>query len=115
VLADTICKSVGVRLPRFESLTRHRVETAPDQQPHGLGQIFVVSGAIRPCLAVYGQSRPIRALASGPATAFRVVTPLTEPDDLPCWMWLSPSLEDCAHCAVRGLDLRQAEVIVPRC
>jgi hypothetical protein len=31
VLSSTVCKSVCVRLPRFESLTHHAAQTARDQ------------------------------------------------------------------------------------
>jgi hypothetical protein len=57
------CKFVGVRLPRFESLTRHAAQTAHEQHRQGRGPIFVTSGAVRPYSAVYGYSRPIPAPA----------------------------------------------------
>jgi hypothetical protein len=48
------CKSVGVCLPRFESLTHHAAETAPGQHGHGPGPAVVVSGAVLVCPAVHG-------------------------------------------------------------
>jgi hypothetical protein len=47
------CKSVGVCLPRFESLTRHPEGTGVEQHRHGCGSSFGTSGAVRPCPAVH--------------------------------------------------------------
>lgn len=46
------CKSVGVPLPRFESLTRYAAQTAPGQHRPGRGPTFVTSRAVRLCPAV---------------------------------------------------------------
>ena len=51
------CKSVGVRLPRFESLTRRAAETVLGLRRCGRGPAFTVSGVVLLCPAVHGQSR----------------------------------------------------------
>jgi hypothetical protein len=62
------CKSVGVRLPRFESLTATQHKRPLANTDEIVGRSSFMSGAIRPYPAVHGQLRPIHALALGPCS-----------------------------------------------